>query len=255
MTSPRIYIYKITFEEVPYFYYGVHREKKYGEYYMGSPVTNKWAWSIYTPKKQILQEFDSAEEAHEVEVRIIKYFLNKDPNCLNANAGGLFLYRSGEKHHSYGKKWWNNGVENVISSEFPGEGWMHGKIHRSNNYKRGKDSPNTEKTWWNNGEEEVFTKVKPGDSWIKGRVKSEYLYNKRPKLTKEHKKKLSKALKGKMAGDKNPMSKKNYSFTKEHKEKLRTNTRGRKWWNNGMENKLQINKPGPEWIRGMITKL
>lgn len=254
MTSPRIYIYKITFEEVPYFYYGVHSEKRYGEYYMGSPIRNKWAWNMYTPKKQILQEFNSAEEAHKVEVRIIKYFLNRDPNCLNANAGGLFLYRSGEKHHSYGKRWWNNGIENVVSNESPGEGWVCGKIHKSNNYKRGKDSPNAGKSWWNNGEDEIFTKIKPGDYWMKGRIKREYLYNNRPKLTKEHRNKLSRALKGKMTGDKNPMSKENYSFTKEHREKLGANTRGRKWWNNGVKNKLQINKPGPEWIRGMIAK-
>lgn len=254
MTSPRIYIYKITFEEVPYFYYGVHSEKKYGEYYMGSPVTNKWAWSMYTPKKQILQEFNSVEEAHEIEVRIIKYFLNKDPNCLNANAGGLFLYRSGENHHLYGMMWWNNGIENIISSKSPGLDWKRGKIHKSSNYKRGINSPNAGKSWWNNGENEIFTRINPGDSWVKGRIKREYLRDKRPKLTKEHKKKLSRALRGKMTGDRNPMSKKNYSFTEEHKQKLGIATRGRKWWNNGVENKLQVNKPGPEWIRGMITK-
>ena len=56
--SPRIYLYKITFEEVPYYYYGVHREKKYNEKYWGSPKTNKWCWKLYTPKKQILQLFD-----------------------------------------------------------------------------------------------------------------------------------------------------------------------------------------------------
>ena len=52
--SPRIYTYKITFEEVPYYYYGVHKEKRFNEEYWGSPHTNKWAWEFYTPKKQIL---------------------------------------------------------------------------------------------------------------------------------------------------------------------------------------------------------
>jgi hypothetical protein len=51
--SPRIYLYKITFEEVPYYYYGVHKEKKFDEYYVGTPVTHKWCWELYTPKKQI----------------------------------------------------------------------------------------------------------------------------------------------------------------------------------------------------------
>ena len=51
--SPRIYLYKITFEEVSYYYYGVHKEKRYNEYYMGTPVTHKWVWDFYTPKKHI----------------------------------------------------------------------------------------------------------------------------------------------------------------------------------------------------------
>jgi hypothetical protein len=49
--QPRIYTYKITFEEVPYYYYGVHKEKTFNEEYWGSPVTNKWCWEFYTPKK------------------------------------------------------------------------------------------------------------------------------------------------------------------------------------------------------------
>ena len=92
--SPRIYTYKITFEEVPYYYYGVHKEKKFDEYYMGSPYTNKWCWEFYTPKKQILQLFDFTDEgwieAQEVEKRLIKPFYNDDKWCLNENCGGRF---------------------------------------------------------------------------------------------------------------------------------------------------------------------
>ena len=92
--SPRIYIYKITFEEVPYYYYGVHKEKRYNEYYMGSPYSHKWCWEIYTPKKQILQLFDFTDEgwleAQEVERRLIKPFYNTDKWCLNENCGGKF---------------------------------------------------------------------------------------------------------------------------------------------------------------------
>jgi len=91
--SPRIYIYKITFEEVLYYYYGVHKEEKYNEYYMGSPITNKWCWELYTPKKQILQLFDFTNagwiEAQEVEKRIIKPVYNTDKWCLNENCGGI----------------------------------------------------------------------------------------------------------------------------------------------------------------------
>jgi len=86
--SPRIYIYKITFDEVPYYYYGSKKERYYDEYYMGSPVTHKWMWKFYTPKKQILQLFDTREEANAIENRIIKHFIN-DPSCLNENCGGI----------------------------------------------------------------------------------------------------------------------------------------------------------------------
>jgi hypothetical protein len=90
--SPRIYIYKITFEEVLYYYYGVHKEKKFGEYYMGSPVTHKWCWDFYTPKKQILELFNYTDEgyieAQKVEGRLIKLVYNTDKWCLNKNCGG-----------------------------------------------------------------------------------------------------------------------------------------------------------------------
>ncbi len=91
--SPRIYLYKITFEEVPYYYYGVHKERKYNEYYMGSPITHKWMWDFYTPKKQILQLFDFIDkgwlEAKEVETRLIRPFYNTDKWCLNESCGGV----------------------------------------------------------------------------------------------------------------------------------------------------------------------
>ena len=92
MYSPRIYTYKITFEEVPYYYYGVHKEKVVGEEYWGSPYTNKWCWELYTPKKQILEFFEFSDvgwsKAQKVETRIIKQFYNTDNWCLNENCGG-----------------------------------------------------------------------------------------------------------------------------------------------------------------------
>ena len=74
--QPRIYTYKITFEEVPYYYYGVHKEKYFNEQYWGSPITHKWCWEFYTPKKQIIEFFDFSdegwEEAQKNEKRLIK---------------------------------------------------------------------------------------------------------------------------------------------------------------------------------------
>ena len=92
MYSPRIYTYKITFEEVPYYYYGVHKEKVFGEEYWGSPYTNKWCWELNTQKKQILEFFEFSDvgwsKAQKVETRIIKQFYNTDNWCLNENCGG-----------------------------------------------------------------------------------------------------------------------------------------------------------------------
>ena len=92
--SPRIYTYKITFEEVPYYYYGVHKGKYFNQEYFGSPYTHKWCWELYTPKKQILEIFDFTDEgwieAQEVEKKLIKPFYNIDKWCLNENCGGRF---------------------------------------------------------------------------------------------------------------------------------------------------------------------
>jgi hypothetical protein len=100
--SPRIYIYKITFEEVPYYYYGVKKEKYFNQEYWGSPVTHKWVWDFYTPKKQILQFFDFTDEgwleAQEVEKRLIKPFYNTDKWCLNEHCGGMISLETNRKN-------------------------------------------------------------------------------------------------------------------------------------------------------------
>jgi hypothetical protein len=99
--SPRIYIYKITFEEVLYYYYGVHKEKKFDEYYMGSPVTNKWCWELYTPKKQILEIFPYTDEgwleANEIERRLIEPVYNTDEWCVNESCGGVLSLKMRRK--------------------------------------------------------------------------------------------------------------------------------------------------------------
>ncbi len=106
--SPRIYIYKITFEEVPYYYYGSHKEKKYDEEYWGSPVTNKWCWELYTPKKQILELFDFTDEgyieAQKVEGRLIRPVFNTDKWCLNENCLGIYSLEQKSKAGKIGGK-------------------------------------------------------------------------------------------------------------------------------------------------------
>ena len=102
---PSIYTYKITFEEVPYYYYGVKKEEYYNQEYWGSPKTNKWCWELYTPKKQILELFEYSDngwiEALNVEKRLIKPVFNLDKWCLNESCGGKV---SLDVHRKTGKK-------------------------------------------------------------------------------------------------------------------------------------------------------
>jgi len=129
--SPRIYIYKITFEEVPYYYYGVHKEKYFNEEYWGSPITNKWCWELYTAKKKILQLFDFTDEgwlkAQEIEERLIKPFFNTDKWCLNESCGGKVslkvLRESGNKCYELGL-----GVHSLTKEQRSENGKRTGKI-------------------------------------------------------------------------------------------------------------------------------
>jgi hypothetical protein len=91
--QPRIYTYKITFEEIPDWYWGVHKEKEYGEPYLGSPETHKWKWEFYTPHLQICEVFPYTDEgwaqARRVEDSCIRPDLDNSL-CLNENVGGSF---------------------------------------------------------------------------------------------------------------------------------------------------------------------
>jgi len=94
--EPRIYTYKITFEEISHWYWGVHKEGEYGEDYWGTSVTNRRYWEWYTPEKQILEVFPTTEEgwkqANMVEDRLIRPDLN-NPMCLNEGIGGYVSLR------------------------------------------------------------------------------------------------------------------------------------------------------------------
>ena len=140
--SPRIYTYKITFEEVPYYYYGVHKEKRFDEEYWGSPKRNKWCWELYTPKKQILELFefsdDGWEKSLQVESRLIKEFFNSDKWCLNeAHSGGLSLKvrrENGKKLGlTYGKiNGEKLGIKNVETGHIQKLGEIYGNLHKEN---------------------------------------------------------------------------------------------------------------------------
>jgi len=91
MTRPKHYTYKVTFQGMPWYYWGVHTDN--GKPYFGSPRTHKWIWKFYEPEIQILEWFESREEAERVEERLIKPFVN-DPLCLNEHYGGHFSVES-----------------------------------------------------------------------------------------------------------------------------------------------------------------
>lgn len=134
LQSPRIYLYKITFEEVLYYYYGVHKEKKFDEYYMGSSQTHKWVWDFYTPKKQILELFDYSDNgyimAQEVEKRLIRPFYNTDKWCLNENVGGII---SAEYSKIGGKLGYSRGLGLASKSMLSEYGKIGGKMSGEKN--------------------------------------------------------------------------------------------------------------------------
>ena len=59
---------------------------------MGSPVTNKNYWELYTPQKELIKEFPLTDEgwleALDYETKLIKPVYNTDPLCLNEHCGG-----------------------------------------------------------------------------------------------------------------------------------------------------------------------
>jgi hypothetical protein len=66
----RYYTYKITFRDLPgYFYYG--RRKDNGKPYFGSPSTFKCLWKQYEPEIQILQWYKTEQEVKDAEDSLI----------------------------------------------------------------------------------------------------------------------------------------------------------------------------------------
>ena len=121
--QPRIYTYKVTFEETPDWYWGAHKEKKRGEFYMGSPKTHVWKWEFYTPSLQICEFFPYTDEgwtkAREVEDRCILLDLN-NPLCLNEHVGGcmsLEANRRGAKKLHEEKDCMGRSVQGVKNAE------------------------------------------------------------------------------------------------------------------------------------------
>ncbi len=94
--KPRIYTYKITFPYQKWWYWGVHKEKTFGDSYDGSPSTHAEKWKKFEFEKQILEFFDDWDVARSVEKRLIDPDLN-NPLCLNENSCGGFSLEANSK--------------------------------------------------------------------------------------------------------------------------------------------------------------
>ena len=91
------YTYKITFKDLPrYFYFGFHKHSS--KLYFGSPKTWKHLWDQFEPEIQILQWFDTEEEARRVEKSIILETW-KNKFSLNENCGGTISSECVKKVH------------------------------------------------------------------------------------------------------------------------------------------------------------
>jgi hypothetical protein len=134
------YTYKITFPGFPWYYYGVHTDN--GKPYFGSPRTHKWIWDFYDCEVQILEWFETRDEAASLERRLILPFLN-ETNCLNERCGEAPSIEtckragniSGQKH----KK-----LKTGVCGRTPEEMSEHGK--------RGKESQRKNKVGWYDSE-------------------------------------------------------------------------------------------------------
>jgi len=79
------------------------------------------------------------------------------------------IYREKQKNRKYsvGSKnyfYWNNGIEEKIAKEKPGEDWIRGKLTQK---------PIKYIPWWNNGVEEKQFRYKPDNTWKTGKLKKD----------------------------------------------------------------------------------
>ena len=142
--KPRIYTYKITFPHQGWWYWGVHKEKKAGETYDGSPKVHKDKWNCFEYEKQILEYFDTYEEARSVEERLIKPDLN-NPMCLNEGCGG-------EKSLALAQAGGRVGGKAPAGAKL--KAWL-------SDYTKNRVPPNRGRHWFNDGERETLEHTCP----------------------------------------------------------------------------------------------
>ena len=132
-----------------------------------------------------------------------------------------------------GKHWYNNGIINVLANECP-NGFKPGMLPMSNEIVKANAEKHKGKSFWNNGIKTILANECPGDGWVKGIFLTPEQHQKRSLISK------------------------NKTVSEETKEKLKTycgnlsSAYGKKWYNNGIEEKLVIECPGEGWVKGRL---
>ena len=116
-----------------------------------------------------------------------------------------------------GKKYWNNGIKNIMAFDCPGDGFVSGQI-------------STGKKWWNDGSEQIMAVDCPGDGFVNGMLKS-----KKVRWTNGEKIVMAKSCPGKGWW----------------KGSLAT-VAGRRWWNDGTNTVYLTESPGEGWNNGRL---
>ena len=186
IAAPRIYTYKVTFPAQGWWYWGAHKEKRHGEPYSGSPFTHKEKWKWFHWELEILEFFNSWEEALAVEKRLIAPDVN-NPNCLNERVQGILsteaLRRGGRKSvelghgfdsfdkevlSQFGRNVGKNGGGGVANGKSEHCAFKNSDVQRENGKRGG--VKNKGKKWYNDGEKETRAHHQP-PGYEPGRLK------------------------------------------------------------------------------------
>ena len=126
------YLYKITNWFNGKIYIGVHKTSNLNDGYMGSGVAIKAAIKKYGIEyftKEILQQFNSAEEMFEAESQIVNEEFILNENTYNIATGGLggrkiqeYSIELKQKFSEAMKKRWKNNYDNMIQNR---KGYTH----------------------------------------------------------------------------------------------------------------------------------
>jgi len=230
----RIFTYKVTFEEIPHWYWGVHKEKKINDGYLGSPVTHDWMWEFYTPHLQVLEVFPYTEEgwreAHLLEDRIIKPDIN-NPLCLNESYGSR-VSRSASQRGGYAHKGVPKTPEHKAKIGKGLKGKRKTKEHCETMSKRHKGkvlSP------------EVRKRISDGVK--RARAENPGISEKMSLLASKRRWFWHPVTMETRHTEESPGP--------EWREGRPISYLGAPWWTDGVKNKRSFVSPGPEWVRGI----